>query len=103
MSSTTDKPVREQRYGPRWATHRELQWRIGRRGRVRRGTVLERSLYGLVLAAEEMPAPLSVGEVIRPVDRGQSRAHGFRVGVVRRVEPRSDGPAEFVAVVELLA
>lgn len=90
----------DRRRSPRWADGRPLRWRLHRGRRIRRSTVIDRSLNGLVLA-DDLPQRIEVGQQLRPADPQAAQRHGFEHAVVRRLEENESGDRRIVA--EILA
>lgn len=99
-SARQSAQLRERRSSDRWLTNKLISWRIAGGSRARGGVVVERSLHGLVIEVASHDA-VDPGLMIVPADDPTAQRHGFRSGIVRRVERHSDGRR--VMYVELLA
>lgn len=73
----------DRRRSERWPTDKPLRWRLRGDHKACDGLVVERSLNGLVLLADEEQAP-ELGEHLKPVSSEMAIRHGFRCAVVVR-------------------
>jgi hypothetical protein len=80
----------DRRRSGRWPCGKELFWRVPRGRRVRRSLIPERSLSGLVIAAEKEDAAPPGTFVIANDNRTRDR-HGFHIAVICRTERTADG------------
>jgi hypothetical protein len=80
------KPVAaaERRHSQRWKSTKDLIWRVRGQRRPRRGTIPERSLGGMTIAAHIADAA-PPGTCLVPADEQTGVRHGFRVAVIRRI------------------
>jgi hypothetical protein len=79
----------EHRRSQRWPCDKPIQWRIQHGRRVRHGTVPDRSLHGMVIAATKADA-VPPGTFVFPGDDQTSLRHGFRTGVITRTAEVND-------------
>lgn len=73
----------DRRGSERWTTDKPLRWRLRGDHKACESVVVERSLNGLVLLADEAQAP-ELGEHLKPVSSEMAVRHGFRCAVVVR-------------------
>jgi hypothetical protein len=80
----------DRRRSGRWPCGKELFWRVPRGRRVRRSIIPERSLGGLVIAAEKEDA-VPPGTFVIPSDERTRDRHGFHTAVICRTEQAANG------------
>ena len=80
----------DRRRSSRWPCGKELFWRVPRGRRVRHSVIPERSLGGLVIAAEKEDAA-PPGTFVIPNDERTRDRHGFRTAVICRTEQTRNG------------
>ncbi|MCB9837890.1 MAG: hypothetical protein H6813_00990 [Phycisphaeraceae bacterium] len=73
----------ERRGSERWTTQKTLRWRLRGDSHTSEGTIVERSLNGIVLLTEGVDAP-QLGEHLKPATKEMAERHGFRCAVVVR-------------------
>lgn len=89
MRTKTGNPERtvesddDRRLSEHWCTEKPLRWRLRGDDRPCEGVVVERSLTGMVLLADELNAP-ELGEHLKPETNDMAVRHGFRCAVVIR-------------------
>jgi len=90
----------ERRRSGRWPCGKELFWRVPHGRRVRRSVISERSLSGLVIAAEKEDA-VPPGTFVIANDRPTRDRHGFCTAVICRTEQTANG--SFLLFTDILA
>jgi len=80
----------DRRRSSRWPCGKELFWRVPRGRRVRHSVIPERSLGGLVIAAQKEDAA-PPGTFVIPNDERTRDRHGFRTAVICRTEQTRNG------------
>jgi len=80
----------ERRRSGRWSCGKTLFWRVPRGRRVRRSVIPERSLEGLVIAADKEDAA-PPGTFVIANDESMRDRHGFHTAVICRTEKTSNG------------
>ena len=83
-----------------WLVDRPLSFRVRGGRKSRRSTVTQRNLNYLVVKMPTHELP-EVGAWLHPESEDQSRRHGFRTAIVRRIE--SDAGGHGVILMEILS
>lgn len=79
------KVNRERRQSARWLTNKPVQWLPAGGRKLRDGYIIERSLSGMAIQTSDSEI-IKLGTRIRAGTRKMAERHGFRTGIVRRVE-----------------
>jgi hypothetical protein len=90
----------ERRQSQRWKSEKSVTWRVRHGHHLHAGTIVERSLHGMVIAVGPEHFP-PLGSRLLPADRATATRHGFRDAVVRRHQATVDG--QNLLCVEILA